>query len=77
MVHVGVQDGDAAKGVAQALRGDGGVVQVTEAAGGVAARMVAGRTADGVGVAVAGRDAVGAGNGALRRPCLLYTSRCV
>ncbi|MCY1544381.1 hypothetical protein D9M68_802590 [compost metagenome] len=54
--------------MAQVLGGDGGVVQVAEAAGGVVPRVVARRTAQGVGLAAVIEQGASPGDGALRRP---------
>ncbi|MDT4839062.1 hypothetical protein FQZ97_728420 [compost metagenome] len=68
VVHVGIQDRHARKPRDQALGGDRGVVQVAEAARGVAPGVVAGRAADRVGVAIAREQRVRPRDGALRRP---------
>ena len=66
-MHIQVQDGDPARG-AQMLGRDGGVVQVAEAVGAVDIGVVAGRTAQRVGRALAVQHQLGRVGGAMRRP---------
>ena len=75
VMHVGVEDGHALELGAQRLRGNGGVVQVAEAAGCFAARVMAGRAAQRVSGALAMEDGLRAGSCALCRP--IRRSPCV
>ena len=68
MVHIGIQHQHALMLLAQHLGGDGGIVEITKAAGGIVACMVTGRAAHGVGQTFAALQGLGAGNRALRRP---------
>jgi hypothetical protein len=68
VVQVDVEDGDPFGRIAQKLRGNRRVVEVTEAAGQVAEGVMARRSAERIGTALAGEQQPGPGDRALGAP---------